>query len=149
MIKFYNTVGMDISSSIETNVGNGQAGGIIAAGGSGYRGKYQTASGKTYVEYLQYAGPWASHAYAGGTMKSSGCSVTSVAVILSGFGIDKNPEDLRPKTNTGTMININSVLQQNGLKVVRKDKPSASEVLKHLQTGNPVIIRAGGKKSRI
>ena len=77
-------------------------------------------------------------------MHNSGCSVTSVAVILSGFGIDKNPEDLR---GNGAMISIDSVLKRNGLKVYRLDKPSAQKILDHLNQGNPVIIRAGGPKT--
>ncbi len=77
-------------------------------------------------------------------MKSSGCSVTSVAVILSGYGIDKNPEDIRPKD--GSMISITEVLQQNGLNATRVNRPSAETVLSHLNNGDAVIIYAGGLK---
>lgn len=77
-------------------------------------------------------------------MKSSGCSVTSVAVVLSGYGIDKNPEDIRPKD--GTMISITNVLEQHGLKATRVNKPSAETVLSHLNNGDAVIIYAGGKE---
>ncbi len=104
----------------------------------------QQAHGKSFVEYLQYKGPWAENKYASGTMHHKGCSVTSVAVILSGYGIDKNPEDIRPKD--GTMINITSVLEQHGLKATRVNKPSAETVLSHLKNGDAVIIYAGGPK---
>lgn len=137
--KFYQAVGMDISAYITSG------GGITAAGGEGYRGIYTTASGKSYVEYLQYSGMWASKPYAGGTMKSSGCSVTSVAVILSGYGIDKNPDDIRP--SNGSMISITEVLQAHGLTATRINTPSSTQVLQHLNKGDSVIIRAGGRQA--
>lgn len=138
---FYSAAGIDISQYVNSGTGGG---GITGAAGEGYRGIYTTASGKSYVEYLQYSGPWAENAYADGTMHHKGCSVASVAVILSGFGIDKNPEDIRPKN--GSMISIEGVLRENGLTVNTVNKPSAAEVLNHLNTGNPVIIYAGGPK---
>lgn len=138
MSKFYSSAGIDVSEYINAT------GGMTAAGGQGYRGVYTTASGKSFVEYLQYSGPWAENKYANGTMHHKGCSVTSVAVILSGYGIDKNPEDIRPKN--GTMISISGVLEQNGLIAQRINKPSATQVLDHLNNGDAVIIYAGGKE---
>lgn len=102
----------------------------------------QQDHGKSFVEYLQYKGPWAENKYASGTMHHKGCSVTSVAVILSGYGIDKNPEDIRPKD--GSMISITRVLEQHGLTATRVNKPSAETVLSHLKNGDAVIIYAGG-----
>lgn len=136
---FYKAVGIDISAYTT------EAGGLTGAGGQGYRGIYTTSSGKSFVEYLQYSGPWAEHAYAGGTMHHQGCSVTSVAVVLSGYGIDKNPEDIRPKD--GSMISITEVLEAHGLKATRVKTPSTTQVLNHLKTGNAVIIYAGGTKT--
>lgn len=77
-----------------------------------------------------------------GTMQNSGCSITSVAVILSGFGIDINPEDIRAQYPNG--VNLQTLIQSYGLKCETKEKPSANEVLNHLRNGNPVIINAGG-----
>lgn len=77
-------------------------------------------------------------------MKNSGCSVTSVAVILSGYGIDVNPEDIRP--NNGTMISVSGVLESYGLTAKRVNKPTETQVLNHLKNGDAVIIHAGGKE---
>lgn len=148
IVRFYAAVGRDANSYM-TGGGYG-AGGVTGAAGEGYRGKYTTGSGKTYVEYLQYAGPWWSNYYMGGNMKNSGCSVTSTAVILSGFGIDKNPEDVR-RINPGG-ISITGVLNSFGLKTFvsyyntsngTEISEHANRVLEHLKSGNPVIINAG------
>lgn len=141
IVKFYSVAGIDMSPYTNTTAG---AGGMTGAAGAGYRGIYTTKSGKTFVEYLQYSGPWAEKTYADGTMHHKGCSVASVAVILSGYGIDKNPEDIRPKD--GSLISIAGVLQENGLKVNTVKKPSATQVLNHLYKGDAIIIYAGGKE---
>lgn len=138
IVRFYNAAGLDGDSYIK---GKGPgAGGISGAGGEGYRGKYKVGD-KEYIEYLQYAGPWKYNSYMGGNMKNSGCSVTSVAVILSGFGVDKNPEDVRRINPSG--ISITGVLNSFGLKTNVIRKPTQSQLLDHLKTGNPVIINAG------
>lgn len=110
--------------------------------GDGYRGIYTTADGKRYVEYLQFKGPWAPKYFCGGTMANSGCSITSVAVIFSGFGIDLNPEDLRVKYPNST--SISGLIESYGLNCEVKSNPSEDEVLSHLQSGNPIIVHAGG-----
>lgn len=139
--RFYEAVGIDISPYIDGGAGGGAgAGGVSGAAGEGYRGKY-TVGNKVYIEYLQYAGLWKGNFYMGGTMKNSGCSVTSIAVILSGFGVDKNPEDVRRINPNG--ISVTGVLESSGLKTSVVNRPSATQVLNHLKTGNPVIINAG------
>lgn len=135
--RFYQAAGIDPTPYMN----GGGAGGVSGAGGDGYRQKYTTGSGKEYVEYLQYSGPWKYNPYMGGNMKNSGCSVTSVAVILSGFKIDRNPEDVRRIGPGG--ISITGVLNSFGLKTQVINKPSTTQVLNHLSSGNPVIINAG------
>lgn len=139
ILRFYSAAGIDANAYM-TGSGNG-AGGVTGAAGEGYRGEYTTGSGKTFVEYLQYTGPWWSNYYMGGTMKNSGCSVTSVAEILSGFGIDRNPEDVRRINPEG--ISIVGVLRSFGLTCSEDQNATAEKVLQHLNTGNPVIINAG------
>lgn len=139
IVRFYAAAGIDANAYMSGS-GNG-AGGMTGAAGEGYRGEYTTGSGKTFVEYLQYTGPWWSNYYMGGTMKNSGCSVTSVAVILSGYGIDRNPEDIRRINPDG--ISIVGVLRSFGLTCREDQNATAEEILQHLNTGNPVIINAG------
>ena len=139
IVRFYAAAGIDANAYMSGS-GNG-AGGMTGAAGEGYRGEYTTGSGKTFVEYLQYTGPWWSNYYMGGTMKNSGCSVTSVAEILSGFGIDRNPEDVRRINPNG--ISIVGVLRSFGLTCTEDTNATADKILQHLNTGNPVIINAG------
>lgn len=62
--RFYGAVGIDITQIIY-NGGSQGAGGVAGAGGNGYRCIYKTENGKSYVEYLQYAGPWAGNSFYG------------------------------------------------------------------------------------
>lgn len=138
--RFYEAAGINISPIIEA----GGAAGFDGTGGEGYRGTYTTADGKTYVEYLQYAGPWEGKYFMGGTMHNSGCSITSVAVILSGYGIDVNPDDIRTKYPNG--VNLEELIESYGLncEVKTASHTSTREILDHLNSGNPVMINAGG-----
>lgn len=142
MVRFYAAVNIDAESYMTGgNSGTEGTGGVVAAAGKGFRGVYRTASGKEFVEYLQFEGTWAQNRYMSGQMKNKGCTVTSTAVVLSGFGIDKNPEDIRSINPSG--ISISGVLRSFGLKVSVVNRPSAAQVLQHLRNGNPVIISAG------
>lgn len=56
--------------------------------------KYQ----KTYKEYKQNGdAPWSKNEYWGGIMEEEGCGITAMAIVLSGYGKDYTPEDLRKK----------------------------------------------------
>lgn len=51
---------------------------------------------KTYIEYKQNGNSsWAQNEYWGGTMEENGCGITSLSIILSGYGKNVTPEDLR------------------------------------------------------
>ena len=53
-------------------------------------------SKKQYLEYKQGGNsPWAKNSYWGGTMEENGCGITSISIILSGYGKKVTPEDLR------------------------------------------------------
>lgn len=53
---------------------------------------------KTYLEYKQnWTSSWAKNEYWGGTMEENGCGITSMSIILSGYGMDYSPEVLRKK----------------------------------------------------
>ena len=51
-------------------------------------------------------------------MKSSGCSITSVAIILTGYGEDVTPEDIRQEVN-GKVTNLVTLLQKHGVNCQR------------------------------
>lgn len=51
---------------------------------------------KTYIEYKQNGNSsWSNKEYWGGTMSENGCGITVMSIILSGYGKDYTPEDLR------------------------------------------------------
>ena len=53
---------------------------------------------KTYIEYKQNGPvPWADNPYWGETMETSGCGITMMSVLISGYGFNETPEDLRTK----------------------------------------------------
>lgn len=53
---------------------------------------------KTYIEYKQNGNAsWSKNIYWNNYMKETGCGITSMAIILSGYNIKATPEDLRNK----------------------------------------------------
>lgn len=63
----------------------------------GYFTLFHSKDGKTYKEYKQNYGPWKNKQYWQDTMSESGCGITSLAIILSGYGIEQTPETLWEK----------------------------------------------------
>lgn len=107
---------------------------------------YTSSSGRTYKNYKQDSGsPWESNEFAGGTMKSSGCSITSVAIILSGYGNNSTPEDLRVEVG-GKVTDLVSLLNRHGISGTRPNRAfSAEEMINHLKTGKPIIVNVKGE----
>ncbi len=139
VIKLYGLLGIDISSG-------GQDPGQSEGGTSNdVKSKY-TANGRTYCEYKQDSGSsWENNKFAGGTMKSSGCSITSVAIILTGYGENVTPEDLRKEVG-GKTTNLVALLQKHGVSCTRPGKKlSANDIKSHLQTGKPIIVNVNGE----
>jgi len=95
-----------------------------------------------YTNYKQAGMSWSKIPYSYGTIGSSGCGPTSVAICASGFGIKLNPGQLVQKwtgaklyasyTSNGKLLNM------IGLK---QTKVSGATLLKHLATGKPAIGR--------
>lgn len=51
---------------------------------------------KTYIEYKQNGtSSWSSKEYWDDNMENSGCGITAISIILSGYGKDFTPDDLR------------------------------------------------------
>ena len=68
--------------------------------GRGYFTTFTTGGDneRTFKEYKQNgSAPWKDKPYWDGDMESSGCGITAMAIILSGYGSDVTPEDLREK----------------------------------------------------
>lgn len=62
----------------------------------GYFTTFTTEKNHKYLEYKQnWTSSWAHNKYWGGTMEENGCGITSLSIILSGYGKNYTPEDLR------------------------------------------------------
>lgn len=102
---------------------------------------------KTYKEYKQNGeSSWSNKEYWGSTMAENGCGITVMSIILSGYGMDYTPEDLRKKyypvmdyeefsTELSSTFGIkNSNFYYDSVHL------SNDEIIKHLQTNRPIVI---------
>lgn len=64
--------------------------------GDGYTSIYVANSGKQFKEYKQYEGSYKDTLYMpyGESISSIGCSITSISIVLTGYGINVNPANL-------------------------------------------------------
>ena len=65
-------------------------------GKDGYDTTFTTIDGKVYKEYKQVGNAsYKNNEYWGGTFEENGCGLAAIATLLSGYGYDYTPEDLR------------------------------------------------------
>lgn len=113
---------------------------------------YTSSSGKTYVQYKQNVGPWADMNYGGGTIAAQGCSITALAITLSGYGFNYTPADWSGPliSMTGELISdlpgtseVGILEEQQAYLTVQPE--NKTDIQNHLKTGNPVIIHVLGR----
>ena len=116
------------------------------SGGNGYTTTYTNQSGKEFKEYKQNGAPYSNQQIygPGNTISNVGCGVTSVSIVASGYGINKDPYECYSLNS-----NLTNSLRAMGLTVtemgrfegrntgVQFDK---NKIIEHLKSGNPVII---------
>ena len=102
---------------------------------------------KTYIEYKQNGNSsWSNKEYWGSTMSENGCGITVMSIILSGYGKDYTPEDLREKYYpVMDYENFSNELSSSfGIKnsdfyydsvYLSKDK-----IIEHLLTNRPIVV---------
>lgn len=102
---------------------------------------------KTYIEYKQNGtASWSEKSYWGGTMRENGCGITALSIILSAYGKNVTPEDLRqkyyPVLNAEQIPNELSIgfgIQNSGFYFDRVHL-SDNSIIEHLQTNRPILI---------
>ncbi len=113
---------------------------------NGYFSTFTTTNNKVYKEYKQNDKLWAYLNYWEGTMEDNGCGITALAIILSGYGRDLTPADLRSKyypvlnnalishelTNSYGILNSDFYYDSTHL--------SKNSLIKHLKTNRPILI---------
>lgn len=110
---------------------------------TGIEGVY-AAGDKQYNVYAQgYNDVWGGMPYWNNTYGYSACGITSVAILLTGFGIDIDPPGVDADgiiTNGDTLSGqLSAELAKHGLKTTSYVTDKA-KVIEHLKTGNPVLI---------
>lgn len=102
---------------------------------------------KTYIEYKQNGdSSWSNNEYWGGTMAENGCGITVMSIILSGYGKDYTPEDLRKmyypvmdyekfSSELSTTFGI-----KNSDFYYDSEHLSDKSIIEHLQTNRPIIV---------
>ncbi len=101
---------------------------------------------KTYVEYKQNLGSWQENAYWDANMAESGCGITALSIILSGYGQDYTPEMLREKyypvldgDNIATELFHTFGIQNSGF-CYDAYSLSADTIQTHLRSNRPVLV---------
>ena len=102
---------------------------------------------KTYIEYKQNGdSSWSNKEYWGGTMAENGCGITVMSIILSGYGKDYTPEDLRemyyPVMNYEKLSSeLSSTFGiENSDFYFDSVHLSDESIIEHLQTNRPIIV---------
>lgn len=115
---------------------------------------YTNSAGRTFVEYKQNTGPWATMSYGNGTIAAQGCSITSLAIALSGYGYDFTPQ----KWSSGSLISMSGQMKSylngstrvaigaEGTANVNVKAENKQDIQSHLKTGDIVIIHVLGNK---
>ena len=102
---------------------------------------------KTYIEYKQNGNSsWSDKEYWGGTMAENGCGITVMSIILSGYGKDYTPEDLRemyyPVMDYEKFSNeLSSTFGiKNSDFYYDSVHLSNESIIEHLQTNRPIVV---------
>lgn len=102
---------------------------------------------KTYKEFKQNGtASWCKHSYWGGTMEENGCGITAIATILSGYGKNFTPEDLRKKYEP--VLKNDSISKELSSTFGIKNTDfyydsvhlSKQSIVEHLKTNRPILI---------
>lgn len=102
---------------------------------------------KTYIEYKQNNNSsWSDTQYWGGTMAETGCGITALATILSGYNQNYTPEELRQKYYPVLDYNTLSKELLNTFNIENTDfyydsfHLSKEKLQEHLKTNRPILI---------
>lgn len=120
----------------------------------GYFTTFTDSSGKVYKEFKQNGtSSWSDKKYWDGKMKDTGCGITAMSIILSGYNFNVTPEDLRkeyyPVLNGDEISKKLSKIYKINNTDFYYDSVSLSEkkLTEHLQKDKPILICVWNKPS--
>lgn len=107
--------------------------------GDGYTQIYCSSSGKRYKEYKQFEGSYSTLSYLGyGSISSAGCSITAISTVLTGYGVNVTPGDLRDSDILPAHF-INRGVS------CTKAPPDVSRIVKNLREGKAMVASIAGE----
>ena len=112
---------------------------IDVSDGDGYTSIYKANSGKQFKEYKQYEGSYKDTLYMpyGESISSIGCSITSISIVLTGYGNDVNPGSLAGHNYLANHFTEYGVQCSSG-------EATADKITEHLKEGKPVVVEISG-----
>lgn len=115
------------------------SGSSTSADGDGYTQIYTASSGKQYREYKQYEGSYKDTLYMpyGEPISSIGCSITAIAISLTGYGVDVKPGNLAGHNY------LSQHFEEYGISCSR-GSATADNITEHLNEGKPVVVEISG-----
>ena len=144
--------GQEWYSYLQQNVINSTVGGSggsadTSATGDGYpEGTYTAGNGISYKQYRQDRGSWATNGYSSGTITSSGCGPTSVAILASGLVSPsitpaQTAADMGGAGNGGTnYLKLQNEMNYLGMNATVKFSPSNSDITSALSSGQVMLV---------
>ena len=118
---------------------------VIQESGDGYTQKYTSSAGITYTEFKQFQGSYSENSYWDGTIHSSGCGPTSVAILMSGL-TNKNytPADtaaeMKSKYGYTSYETLQKEMNDVGLTSEVIQSPSAEQIQNNLRSGKVMLV---------
>ncbi len=115
-----------------------EGGEVQAATGDGYSQVYTSSTGRTYKEYKQWMGSYASNVfayYSPETIAKSGCSITAVATVTSGYNNNQTPGSLASRTPALAQLLTEGGAQCSGYESADVEK---------LTSGKPAVVNISG-----
>ena len=116
----------------------GGSGETIPANGDGYDHEYTSSTGRTYREYKQWKGSYSNMIfsyYKPQTLAQAGCSITSVAVVTSGYNNNQTPGTLATETPV-----LADLMTKGGAECIGYETADAAR----LTSGKPAVVNISG-----
>ncbi len=130
--------------------GNVGAATEVPNSGDGYDSEYTSSAGITYKQFKQYKGTYAGNAYWDGTITSSGCGPTSIAILLSGLtDLNYTPANTAAEMNSKYGYTSYETLQKElgdlGISAEVDQNPTVQKIQDNLRNGKVLLVSVQGK----
>lgn len=137
------------NSNSNTNTSSIKSGWDNSLSGDGYTRSYVSSGGITFKEYKQGSGSYCTNSYWNGTIASSGCGPTSVAILASGM-IDSaiTPAETAAQMKSNGNYTFSDKLAEEmeslgmtGVEIISNE--SAQDIIDALHNGKVMVVSVG------